>query len=72
MRGAPTDNNATLFAQGYMDVLQPNFKSGDYTKVGEPAGTWDPATARTTFEQQYTAHPTSTPWSCRTTTTPTR
>jgi D-xylose transport system substrate-binding protein len=26
-------------------------------KVGEPAGTWDPPTAATTFEQQYTAHP---------------
>lgn len=57
MRGAPTDNNATLFAQGYDGVLQPHFDKGDYKKVGEPAGTWDPATARTTFEQQYTAHP---------------
>jgi D-xylose transport system substrate-binding protein len=25
-------------------------------KVGEPAGTWDPPTAATTFEQQFTAH----------------
>ncbi len=57
MRGAPTDNNATLFAQGYMDVLKPDFASKKYTLVGEPAGTWDPATARTTFEGQYTAHP---------------
>ena len=57
MRGAPTDNNATLFAQGYMSVLQPKFDSGAYTYVAEPAGTWDPATARTTFEQQFTAHP---------------
>ena len=57
MRGAPTDNNATLFAQGYDGVLQPYFDNGTYTKVGEPAGTWDPPTARTTFEQQYTAHP---------------
>ena len=56
MRGAPTDNNATLFAQGYMGVLQPDFASGKYVNVAEPAGTWDPATARTTFEQQYTAH----------------
>ncbi|HVZ14154.1 MAG TPA: substrate-binding domain-containing protein [Bauldia sp.] len=56
MRGAPTDNNATLFAQGYNGVLQAGFDSGKYVKVGEPAGTWDPATARTTFEQQYTAH----------------
>ena len=26
-------------------------------KVGEPAGTWTPSVAATTFEQQYTAHP---------------
>ncbi len=56
MRGAPTDNNATLFAQGYDGVLQPYFDKKEYTKVGEPAGTWDPATARTTFEEQFTAH----------------
>jgi D-xylose transport system substrate-binding protein len=57
MRGAPTDNNATLFADGYMGVLRPSFIAGKYINVAEPAGTWDPATARTTFEQQYTAHP---------------
>lgn len=57
MRGAPTDNNATLFAQGYDGVLQSYFDNGTYTKVGEPGGTWDPAQARTIFEQQYTAHP---------------
>ena len=57
MRGAPTDNNATLFAEGYDSVLKPYFSSGQYVKVGEPAGTWDPAKARTTFEEQYTAHP---------------
>ena len=26
-------------------------------KVGEPAGTWTPSVAATTFEQQFTAHP---------------
>ncbi len=57
MDGDPTDNNATLFAQGYNDVLKPYFDKGTYTKVGEPAGTWDPATAATTFQQQLTAHP---------------
>lgn len=57
MRGAPTDNNATLFAEGYMGVLKAGFDDGKYVNVAEPAGTWDPATARTTFEQQYTAHP---------------
>ncbi len=57
MRGSPTDNNATLFAEGYNGVLQPHFDGGGWTKVGEPAGTWDPPVARTTFEQQLTAHP---------------
>ena len=57
MDGSPTDNNATLFAQGYNGVLKPHFDSGEYVKVGEPAGTWTPSVAATTFEQQYTAHP---------------
>jgi D-xylose transport system substrate-binding protein len=56
MDGDPTDNNAKLFAQGYNSVLDPMFSDGTYTKVGEPAGTWDPPTAATNFEQQYTAH----------------
>ncbi len=57
MDGDPTDNNAKLFAQGYNGVLDPKFADGSYVKVGEPPGTWDPPTAATTFEQQYTAHP---------------
>jgi len=57
MDGDPTDNNAKLFAQGYNGVLAPKFADGTYTKVGEPTGTWDPPTAQTLFEQQYTAHP---------------
>jgi D-xylose transport system substrate-binding protein len=57
MDGDPSDNNAKLFAQGYNKVLKTHFDDGSYTKVGEPAGTWTPAIASTTFEQQYTAHP---------------
>ena len=57
MSGAATDNNAKLFAQGYNGVLNPKFYDGTYMKVGAPAGTWDPPTAATTFEQQFTAHP---------------
>jgi D-xylose transport system substrate-binding protein len=57
MDGDPTDNNASQFAQGYNDVLKPKFDDGTYVKVGEPAGTWTPSVAATTFEQQYTAHP---------------
>ncbi len=56
MRGAPTDNNATLFAQGYDAVLAPYFSSGKYVNVGTPAGTWDPPTAESEFQQAYTAH----------------
>ena len=57
MDGDPTDNNATLFAQGYKSVLDPKFASGDYVKVAEPGGTWDNQEALALFEQQYTAHP---------------
>jgi D-xylose transport system substrate-binding protein len=56
MRGAPTDNNATLFAQGYDGVLASKFSSGGWKDVSNPAGTWDPPTALSEFEQQYTAH----------------
>jgi D-xylose transport system substrate-binding protein len=56
MKGAPTDNNATLFAQGYDAVLKPFFTSGKYVQVGSAAGTWDPPTALSEFQQQFTAH----------------
>jgi D-xylose transport system substrate-binding protein len=56
MRGAPTDNNATLFAEGYDAVLAPYFSSGKYKDVSNPAGTWTPDVALSEFEQQYTAH----------------
>ncbi len=57
MVGAPTDNNATLFAQGYDAVINPLFASGAWVKAAAPAGTWDPPTAETEFQQAYTAHP---------------
>jgi D-xylose transport system substrate-binding protein len=62
MHGAPTDNNATLFADGYDAVLQPYFSSGKYTLVGklqpneQPAGTWTPSVALTEFEGEFTSH----------------
>ena len=56
MKGAPTDNNATLFAQGYDAVLAPHFTDKSYVEVGTPAGTWDPPTAESEFQQAYTAH----------------
>src|ERR1017187_8744078 len=48
MKGAATDNNATLFAQGYDAVLATNFSSG-WKEVSQPAGTWDPPTALSEF-----------------------
>jgi D-xylose transport system substrate-binding protein len=57
MVGSPTDNNATLFAQGYNAVLKPLVSSSAYTVAANPAGTWDPPTALTEFQQAYTAHP---------------
>ncbi|HTW06948.1 MAG TPA: substrate-binding domain-containing protein [Acidimicrobiales bacterium] len=62
MHGADTDNNATLFADGYDAVLQPYFSSGKYTLVGKlqpnevPAGTWTPSQALSEFQGIYTSH----------------
>jgi len=55
MKGAATDNNATLFAQGYDAVLAKQSANG-WKIVSHPAGTWDPPTALSEFQQQYTAH----------------
>lgn len=44
--GAPTDNNATLFKQGYESVLS---KTSGWTKVAEQTGNWDAPTAGRVF-----------------------
>ena len=44
--GAPTDNNATLFKQGYDSVLR---KQPGWTKVAEQTGQWDAPTAGRVF-----------------------
>ncbi|HEX4034624.1 MAG TPA: substrate-binding domain-containing protein [Solirubrobacteraceae bacterium] len=59
MRGDPTDNNATLFANGYFDILNPYFNNKGWTDLAQPAGTWTPATAETEFQQAFTANPTA-------------
>ena len=56
MRGDPTDNNATQFYQGSQKVLEPLFKSKQYTLNATPAGTWTPNVAQSEFEQAFTAH----------------
>lgn len=52
LNGSPTDNNATLFAQGAHKVLDP---MSNYTKVAEQAvPDWDNTKAGTIFEQMFT------------------
>ncbi|SHM56967.1 sugar ABC transporter substrate-binding protein [Cryptosporangium aurantiacum] len=55
LNGSPTDNNATLFKQGYDSVLDPKYKEG-WKKVGDQSvPDWDNAKAVTIFEQLLTA-----------------
>ncbi|HEX2103782.1 MAG TPA: sugar ABC transporter substrate-binding protein [Solirubrobacteraceae bacterium] len=52
LNGSPTDNNATLFKQGYDSVLDPLYKSGKATKVADQSvPDWDNQRALTIFEQ---------------------
>ena len=57
MRGDPTDNNATLFANGYDAVLKTNFSNGTWKDVANPAGTWTPTVALTEFQAAFTKNP---------------
>jgi D-xylose transport system substrate-binding protein len=57
MHGAVTDNNATLFADGYDAVLKTYFSNGTYKDVVNPAGTWTPTVALSEFEAAYTKYP---------------
>lgn len=55
LNGAPTDNNATLFKNGYDSVLKPKFDAGEYQQVADDSvPDWDNAQAATIFEQQLT------------------
>ncbi|SIN20549.1 sugar ABC transporter substrate-binding protein [Micromonospora cremea] len=55
LNGSPTDNNATLFKNGYDSVLKPKFDAKEYTKGPEDAvPAWDNTQAATIFEQQLT------------------
>ena len=52
LNGSPTDNNATLFKNGYDGVINPLFDSGDWTEVDDQAvPDWDNQKALTIFEQ---------------------
>ena len=52
LNGSPTDNNATLFKNGYDSVLKPKFADGSYKKVADQSvPDWDNQKALTIFEQ---------------------
>ncbi|HEV2815110.1 MAG TPA: substrate-binding domain-containing protein [Solirubrobacteraceae bacterium] len=52
LNGSPTDNNATLFKNGYDSVINPKFESGEWTEVDDQAvPDWDNQKALTIFEQ---------------------
>jgi D-xylose transport system substrate-binding protein len=54
LNGSPTDNNATLFKQGYDGELKAKYDSGDYTKVGDQSVPgWDNTQAQTIFEGMF-------------------
>jgi D-xylose transport system substrate-binding protein len=52
LNGSPTDNNATLFKQGYDSVLNPLYQKKQATKVADQSvPDWDNQQALTIFEQ---------------------
>ena len=58
LNGSQTDNNATLFKQGYDSVLKPKYDSNEYVKGPDQwVEEWDNTKAGTTFEQMLTSTP---------------
>jgi D-xylose transport system substrate-binding protein len=56
LNGSPTDNNATLFANGYNSVIRPKFESGEWILVDDQSVPgWDNQQALVIFEQMLTA-----------------
>ncbi len=57
LNGSPTDNNATLFKNGYDSVINPKFDSGDWKEIGDQSvPDWDNQKALTIFEQMLQAN----------------
>jgi D-xylose transport system substrate-binding protein len=56
MQGGAGDYNSALYAQGYDAILAREFSHDGWKDISNPAGTWDPPTAESEFQQQYTAH----------------
>jgi D-xylose transport system substrate-binding protein len=56
LNGSPTDNNATLFREGYHSVLEEKYDEGWVFVDERSVPDWDGTQAVTLFEQMYTAH----------------
>ena len=57
MKGDPTDNNATLFYQGYSAVLtKAGYTVAKKNLIVQGTGTWTPNTALTDFQGVYSAN----------------
>ncbi len=55
LNGSPTDNNATLFAQGYNSILNPKYKNGTLKKgPDQSVPQWDNQKALTIFQGMLT------------------
>jgi D-xylose transport system substrate-binding protein len=56
LNGSPTDNNATLFREGYYSVAKPHYDAGDWELVADQAvPDWDNQQALVIYEQILTA-----------------
>lgn len=56
LNGSPTDNNATLFKEGYVSIAGPRFEAGDWNLVDDQAvPDWDNQQALVIYEQILTA-----------------
>jgi D-xylose transport system substrate-binding protein len=54
VNGAPSDNNATLFKQGYDSILQQKYDNADYIKgPDQSVDDWDNVLAGKIFQQMY-------------------
>jgi D-xylose transport system substrate-binding protein len=55
LNGSPTDNNATLFANGYDAVMKPKFDSGEWVQVdNQSVPDWDNQKGGQIYEQMLT------------------
>lgn len=56
LAGAPTDNNAFLFKEGALEIIQPRIDAGDYTVIADQfVDNWLPENALSIVENALTA-----------------